>query len=197
MSCSRGIEPKLCKVKIFQLQSMSHVIIFINKSLLKGLCHGAATNFVVKNSGRLPPWYSTWAIREQQSCMQKNLNGSKLLDVTSHIQFSSINQYKPMAQWSRRVAVSRITWVWNSHDDEPTSWPFCMALSISLHWHTRFYIAALSIFFFFLGFCKWWSYTDRILTLNMNIRLPLYGALGEGPWARPQQYLLAWAWAWL
>ena len=31
MSCSRGIEPKLCKVKIFQLQSMSHVIIFINK----------------------------------------------------------------------------------------------------------------------------------------------------------------------
>ena len=47
------------------------------------------------------------------------------------------------------------------------------------HWASQctdsgaFCIAALSIIFFF-GFRQWWSCSDRVLTLNMNIRLPLF-----------------------
>ena len=37
-----------------------------------------------------------------------------------------------------------------------------------------FYTAALSIIFFFLGFRQWRSRADRVLTLSMNIRLPLF-----------------------
>ena len=48
------------------------------------------------------------------------------------------------------------------------------------HWarqctNTRaFYIAALSIIFLLLGFRQWRSRTDRVLTLSMNILLPLF-----------------------
>ena len=37
-----------------------------------------------------------------------------------------------------------------------------------------FYIAALSIIFLLLGFRQWRFRTDRVWTLNMNIRLPLF-----------------------
>ena len=43
-----------------------------------------------------------------------------------------------------------------------------------MHGHTRFYIAVLSIIFLLLGFRQWRSSADRVLTLNMNIRLPLF-----------------------
>ena len=46
--------------------------------------------------------------------------------------------------------------------------------SSSVHLHVRFPIASLSIFSFFLEFHPWRSRTDRVLTLNMNIRLPLF-----------------------
>ena len=47
--------------------------------------------------------------------------------------------------------------------------------SPSVHWHERIYIAALSTFLFlFLGFRQWRSRDDRVLILNMNIRLPLF-----------------------
>ena len=42
-------------------------------------------------------------------------------------------------------------------------WPFCVALSTSVVWHARFYIAALSIIFF-LEFSQWRSRCDRFLT---------------------------------
>ena len=60
--------------------------------------------------------------------------------------------------------------------------PFCMALSQSVHWYTRFYVAAFSIIF--LLFHQWPSraQADRVLTLDMNIRLPLFWS--DRSWAR-------------
>ena len=52
--------------------------------------------------------------------------------------------------------------------------PFCVALSPSVHWHTRFLYCCALYNVFFLGFRQWRSRTDRVLTLNMNIRLPLF-----------------------
>ena len=52
--------------------------------------------------------------------------------------------------------------------------PFCMELSPSTHWHTRFLYCCSLYNVFFLGFRQWRSSTDRVLTLNMNIRLPLF-----------------------
>ena len=57
MSCSMSIKQKICKVKIFQLQSMLKVI------------RGLRTRNL---EFRAWPWYSTWTILEQQSCTQKN-----------------------------------------------------------------------------------------------------------------------------
>ena len=47
---------------------------------------------------------------------------------------------------------------------------------------TRAYILLCSQFSFFLEFRHWQSGADRVLTLNMNIRLQLFGAVGVGPW---------------
>ena len=66
-----------------------------------------------------------------------------------------------------------------------------MALSQSVHWHTLFYIAALSIIFL-----KWRSCAYRILTHHMKNLLPLFWS----PWsqapvwpgARTLPYVLAW-----
>ena len=55
-----------------------------------------------------------------------------------------------------------------------TSQPFCVALSPSVHWHARFLYCCALYNVFFLGFRQWRSRTDRVLTLNMNIRLPLF-----------------------
>ena len=52
--------------------------------------------------------------------------------------------------------------------------PFCVALSPSVHWHARFLYCCALYNVFFLGFRQWRSRTDRVLTLNMNIRLPLF-----------------------
>ena len=93
------------------------------------------------------PWY---LIPEQQSCMQKT--GSRLQD-------------------TMRIAEA----LCSPLDIFCAPWPFkfCMALSLSVHWHTFFYSAALSIISFFLGFCQWWSCADRILTLNISTWLSL------------------------
>ena len=82
-----------------------------------------------------------------------------------------------MAEWLRRVTESLATlglipaWCWNSL--QPLG---------HFAWHRArqgndthaFYIAVLSIIFLLLGFRQWRSSTDRILTLNMNIWLPLF-----------------------
>ena len=57
-----------------------------------------------------------------------------------------------------------------------------------VHWHSRFYIAALSMIFF-LGFLLWRSGADRNLTVNVDIRLPLFWSTwsrvspGSGPYS--------------
>ena len=38
----------------------------------------------------------------------------------------------------------------------------------------RAFILLHSLYFFSLGFRQWWSHVDRVLTLNMNIWLPLF-----------------------
>ena len=61
------------------------------------------------------------------------------------------------------------------------AWCWILPRRCHFAWHwarqcidTRaFYIAALSVFFF-LGFRQWRSRTDRVLILNMNIRLALF-----------------------
>ena len=60
-------------------------------------------------------------------------------------------------------------------------WPFCMALSQSVHWHARFLYccAACALYnFLFLGFRQWRSRADRVLILKMNIQLPLFWSTG-------------------
>ena len=66
----------------------------------------------------------------------------------------------------------------------PAPRPFCVALSPSVHWHARFLYCCALYNVFFLGFRQWRSRTDRVLTLNMNIRLPLFWStwsLARGP----------------
>ena len=55
------------------------------------------------------PWYSTWAIRERQSCTQKLY--SRLQDVTSNIQYVSADWYTLISQGLKQVAVRWATWV--------------------------------------------------------------------------------------
>ena len=60
--------------------------------------------------------------------------------------------------------------------------------------HALVYIAAFSgpLYNKNLGFRQWRLLTDRVLTLDMNIRFPLFGALGEGPGARTLPYVRVW-----
>ena len=62
--------------------------------------------------------------------------------------------------------------------------PFCVALSPSMHRLVRFkIIESCSLYnFFFLGFRQWRSRTDRILTLNMIIRLSLFWSTWSPAW---------------
>ena len=72
----------------------------------------------------------------------------------------------------------------------PSAMFYGVALSPSVHWHARFLYCCALYNVFFLGFRQWRSRTDRVLTLNMNIWLPLFWstwsrALGPdlaGPW---------------
>ena len=69
--------------------------------------------------------------------------------------------------------------------------PFCVALSPSVHWHSRFYIAALSIIFLF-GFRQCRSRDDRVVNLNMTIRLALFWRTWTRARARTRPHVLAW-----
>ena len=71
--------------------------------------------------------------------------------------------------------MSQMTRVWFLHGAETLFCPlsFCIVLSLSVHWHMSFYNAKLSIIFF-LGSSQWQSSAARVLTLNMNIQLPLF-----------------------
>ena len=112
-----------------------------------------------------------------------------------------------MNHWLSQVAESQATWVWRLQGAEifVTPHPYCMALSQSVNWRVRFYIAALSMIFS-LELFQWWSHTDRILTLDVNTRLPLFWStwnlalgqdsavcadLGQGQWLQLLYSLLA------
>ena len=87
--------------------------------------------------------------------------------------------YEPMVEWLRLVVNSLEILVRFQHAG---AWCWILLLRCShfaWHWARQctdmhaFYIAALTIIFF-LGFRQWQSFTDRVLTLNMNIWLPLF-----------------------
>ena len=68
------------------------------------------------------PWYSTWAIKEQQSCKQKS--SCRLWNTTSNIPFFSVDWHESMALWLRLVPVSQATLVQFSQGAE-TLCPVC------------------------------------------------------------------------
>ena len=108
----------------------------------------------------------------------KNI-GSGLQNTTIHLQFFS------RSMWTNGLVVKASSTEW----DDSLSWfqqgtetlcssaaprPFCVALNLSVHWHTRFHIAALIV----LSICfslksRQWRSRWRDLTPNMNIFLPL------------------------
>ena len=111
---------------------------------------------------------------QKSCCRLQNTSSSK----TIHTQFAlvNLNWHEPMAKWFLWVALSRGTWVLYHRVLKPVAapWPFCVALSPSVHWHGRFLYCCALYDFFFLGFCQWRSLADRVLTLNMSIWLPLF-----------------------
>ena len=88
-------------------------------------------------------------------------------------------------------------WVWFSScvdtfcSPSAMPWWFCVALSPSVHWHTRFYIAALSIIFF-VGFLQWRSRADRVVNLNTTISLPLFWRTWTRALAQTRPHLWSW-----
>ena len=85
---------------------------------------------------------------------KKSVAGGEVRRVINR--FFSDNWYEPIAYGLRWVAESRATRVrWPDSDEcwnSAAPWPFCVALSPSVHWHARCYVAALSIIFSFLDF---------------------------------------------
>ena len=109
-----------------------------------------------------------------------------------NIPFFPANEYEIMAKWLIWGSVSQATYILFQRCAETLStvlklqngpWPFCMALSKSLHWHKHFYSAALSLYLF-LEFLQWQPRPDRVLDVNLNILLPLFWSTwsrGRGP----------------
>ena len=75
-----------------------------------------------------------------------------------------------MAEWLRLVVDSLETWVRVLHGFES----FLRRGRFTWHWHARFLYCCALCNVFFLGIRQWQSHTDRVLTLNMNIRHPLF-----------------------
>ena len=115
---------------------------------------------------------SSISIQVRQSCIQK-----KQFQVTRYNESYTIFKYMVWTYGSVVKASSikigylgsTLAGCWNSCLPQP----FCVAWNLSVHWHVRFYIAALSIIFF-LGFLQWLSRADSVLTLNMNILFRLF-----------------------
>ena len=71
-------------------------------------------------------------------------------------------------------------------------WPFCVALSQSVHWHVCLLYCWALYNFFFLGFCQWLSRADRVVNLNMTILL----ALVWRTWTQARASTRPHVWAW-
>ena len=83
-----------------------------------------------------------------------------------------------------KVLISLETWIRFPQGDES----FCRAadilrVTVPVSALTRALLILLrSLNFFFLGFRQWRSRADRVLTLNMNIRLPLFWSTWSRAW---------------
>ena len=129
------------------------------------------------------PWYSTWDILDRQICTQQS---SCRLQNTS----SNMTSHKPFSLYVDTTLTRANGWVANLKVSSIKSgdlgsipagfWNLLPPLGhFAWHWarqctDTRaFYIAALSIIPFF-RFRQWRSCSDRVLTLNINIWIPLF-----------------------
>ena len=147
---SMSSEQKLCKVKIFQVQSesMLNVMTYIDKRF--------RSRILVY---RVWPWYSTWTIRERPSCQQKNWLQVERLDEKYTV--FSMNWYEPMAQWFKWVVQSRATLVRFPQDRRrllkvsAAPLPCCVALNPSMHWHSM--IFKFSFLDFVSAISRWQS----------------------------------------
>ena len=161
--------------KKLRLQTMSNAIICIDK------------RFAVKNSG-----ISCLVLIFNLSIPKLIILCSKLRDMTSSIPFFSVDRYKLMAQWLRRVAVSRGAWVQILQGTET----FCLPSAIlrgtelvSALARALLYCCALYNFYF-LDFLSGDLALTGFYFLTWTSDFNCFGALGVGPGART--WLLAW-----
>ena len=135
-----SIEQKLCEVKIFQLQSMSNAIRCIGQRFKDSGITCLALIFNLKN----PSMTVLYA--------KKSVAGGKIRRVM-YCFFRAIDTN----QWLSGYGVSqRVRWhgvdSWFVRKGSAAPWPFCVALSPSVHWHLRFLYCCYLYNFFFLDF---------------------------------------------
>ena len=138
MSCSMSIEQNLCKVKIFQLQSMLNAIRLIYWSKV-----------CIQEFWYCVSWYSTWKIQVLQSCTRKNLLQMARYDESYYVFLEQlIRTHGLLVNVSRRESGYM-----GSNPEE--CWNSLQRLGhFAWHWarqctDTRaFYLAALSIIIF-------------------------------------------------
>ena len=122
--------------------------------------------------------------------------------MTSHILFFSLNQFKSLVSWSRQVLLLPSSSKLGDMSSNPAG---CLTFALPLchcawHWarqgtDTRvLYCWTLYINCFFFGFRQWQYRADRVLTLIMNIWLPL--PVFWSPWSRTKALTLPHEWAW-
>ena len=102
---------------------------------------------------------------EQQSCLQKFVAiGEIWLFIYSF--FGKLIQAYGLVVKGELQTVGRLgLWFLMSAETLCSPPAFCMALSLPVHWHSRFYIL--------LRFCQWLSRADRVVNLNTTILLSL------------------------
>ena len=140
MSCPFGSKQTLCKMKIFQLQSVSNVKTCINK------------RFAVKNSG-ICCLALIFNLRIQRMTLAilhaKNQFNIARCDKSNTAFFNILTDH-----WHELIAqlLRQVTGVVSSTVLKISAFPllFCLALGQSVHWHSSFYTAALSVILFFL-----------------------------------------------
>ena len=164
MSCSMRLSKNCAKWNYFN----SNLCWMLEDVLIKGLLPRILVF-------RVWPWFSTWIIRERQSCTQKNRLQVAKQDESYIVFFMQLT--RTYALVLKLVAESRATWV-----------PFlvsaeflCCTSALAFCWHwarqctdiRAFYIAALSILSFFLDFGSG-NLALRVVNLNTTIRHPLF-----------------------
>ena len=101
--------------------------------------------------------------------------------------------------WLQRVGWHRFDSGWHGFDSgwilKPSAAPrpFCVALSPSVHWHTRFLYHCCALYnLVFIGNRQWRSRADRVVNLNTTIPLALFWRTWNLALARTRPNVLAW-----